>query len=244
MRQNGTAQLHRTLHRMALIVVGAAVLAGAMAASAFDVSRLSAISEQDAGSGLRQALAEGTRFAVDSLGKENGFLDNDKVRIPLPNALQKAEKAMKILGKDKEIKDLALKMNRAAELAVIEARPIFADALKQMTIQDAKKILTGGDTSGTEYFKEKTTEVLRQKFRPIVGKVTEKLALAVQYNALAAQGKQLGLVKGNETSVEDFVTEKALAGLFFMVAEKERAIRKDPIGQASGILQKVFGALK
>lgn len=191
-----------------------------------------------------QALSYGTRFAVESLGKEDGFFGNDKVRIPLPNALQKAEKAMKMFGKDKDMKDLALKMNCAAKLAVTEAKPIFADALKQMTILDAKKILTGGESSGTKYFKAKTTEVLCQKFRPIVGKVTNKLALAAQYNAFAAQGKQFGLVKGNETSLEDFVTEKALDGLFFMVAEKERAIRKDPVGQVSGILQKVFGALR
>ncbi len=221
--------------------VGAVCVTFVAQANAFN---LSSISDQDAGSGLRQALSDGTRFAVESLGKEDGFFGNDKVRIPLPNALQKAEKAMKMFGKDKDMKDLALKMNRAAELAVTEAKPIFADALKQMTISDAKKILTGGEASGTEYFKEKTTEVLRQKFRPIVGQVTDKLALAAQYNALAAQGKQFGLVKGNETSVEDFVTEKALDGLFFMVAEKERAIRKDPVGQASGILQKVFGALR
>jgi Protein of unknown function (DUF4197) len=221
--------------------MGVACITFGLQVNAFN---LASISDQDAGSGLRQALADGTRYAVESLGKEDGFFGNDKVRIPLPNALQKAEKAMKMFGKDKDIKDLALKMNRAAELAVIEAKPIFAEALKQMTIQDAKKILTGGETAGTEYFKEKTTDVLRQKFRPIVGKVTDKLALAAQYNSLAAQGKQFGLVKGNETSVEDFVTEKALDGLFFMVAEKERAIRKDPVGQASGILQKVFGALR
>jgi hypothetical protein len=237
MRQISISGLKRAIS-LGLVMAG---ITFGLHASAFD---LSSISDQDAGSGLRQALSDGTRFAVESLGKEDGFFGNDKVRIPLPNALQKAEKAMKMFGKDKDVKDLALKMNRAAELAVTEAKPIFAEALKQMTIQDAKKILTGGETSGTEYFKEKTTDVLRQKFRPIVGKVTDKLALAAQYNSLAAQGKQFGLVKDNETSVEDFVTEKALDGLFFMVAEKERAIRKDPVGQASGILQKVFGALR
>jgi hypothetical protein len=184
MRQISISGLKRAIS-LGLVMAG---ITFGLHASAFD---LSSISDQDAGSGLRQALSDGTRFAVESLGKEDGFFGNDKVRIPLPNALQKAEKAMKIFGKDKDVKDLALKMNRAAELAVTEAKPIFAEALKQMTIQDAKKILTGGETSGTEYFKEKTTDVLRQKFRPIVGKVTDKLALAAQYNRLRRRESSL-----------------------------------------------------
>lgn len=202
------------------------------------------ISQQDSSSALRQALTQGASAAVASLGKPDGFLGNPKVKIPLPESMQKAEKLMRKLGMGKRADELITTMNRAAEAAVPEAKELLVNAVKQMTLQDAKAILTGGDDSATQYFKRTTSAPLTEKFLPIVKKATEKVKLAEKYNRYAKQAAKLGLLDEKDASLEDYVTQKALDGLFLMVAEEERAIRKNPLGQASSLLQKVFGALK
>jgi hypothetical protein len=204
---------------------------------------LDAISPQDSGDALRQALTQGASAAVASLGRLDGFLGNPKVRIPLPESLQTAEKLMRKLGMSKYADELVTTMNRAAEAAVPEARQLLVDAVKQMTLQDAKAILTGGDDSATQYFKRTTSAPLTEKFLPIVKQATEKVQLADKYNRYAKRAAKLGLLDKEDASLEHYVTQKALDGLFLMIAEEERAIRKDPVGQASGLLRKVFGAL-
>jgi len=204
---------------------------------------LDAISPQDSGDALRQALTQGASAAVSSLGRKDGFLGNPKVRIPLPESLQTAEKLMRKLGMSKYADELVTTMNRAAEAAVPEARQLLVDAVKQMTLQDAKAILTGGDDSATQYFKRTTSAPLTEKFLPIVKQATEKVQLADKYNRYAKRAAKLGLLDKEDASLEHYVTQKALDGLFLMIAEEERAIRKDPVGQASGLLRKVFGAL-
>jgi hypothetical protein len=205
---------------------------------------LDAISADESGGALRQALSQGATAAVASLGRPDGFLGNPKVKIPLPESLQKAEKLMRKLGMGKRADELITTMNRAAEAAVPEAKELLVNAVKQMSLQDAKAILTGGDDSATQYFKRTTSAPLTEKFLPIVKKATEKVKLAEKYNRYAKQAAKLGLLDEKDASLEDYVTQKALDGLFFMVAEEERAIRKNPLGQASSLLQKVFGALK
>ena len=205
---------------------------------------LDAISADESGGALRQALSQGATAAVASLGRPDGFLGNPKVKIPLPESLQKAEKLMRKLGMGKRADELITTMNRAAEAAVPEAKELLVNAVKQMTLQDAKAILTGGDDSATQYFKRTTSAPLTEKFLPIVRKATEKVKLAEKYNRYAKQAAKLGLLDEKDASLEDYVTQKALDGLFLMVAEEERAIRKNPLGQASSLLQKVFGALK
>ncbi len=202
------------------------------------------ISQQDSSGALRQALTQGASAAVASLGKPNGFLGNPKVKIPLPENLQKAEKLMRKLGMGKHADELIVTMNRAAEAAVPEAKALLLDAVKQMTLQDAKAILTGGDDSVTQYFQRTTSEPLTVKFLPIVRQATERVELAKKYNRYAKQAAKLGLLDKEDASLEAYVTDKALDGLFLMIAEEERAIRKNPLGQASSLLQKVFGALK
>jgi hypothetical protein len=135
-------------------------------------------------------------------------------------------------------------MNRAAEAAVPEAKQLLVDAVRKMSVQDAKKILTGGDTAGTEYFKRSTQTQLQSRFLPIVKKATDRVGLAQQYNSLAGQGARLGLVKQDQATIEGYVTQKALDGLYFMIGEQEKAFRHDPIGASSDIVRKVFGALK
>ncbi len=205
---------------------------------------LDAISADESNGALRQALTQGASAAVASLGKQDGFLGNPKVKIPLPENLQKAEKLMRKLGMGKYADELITTMNRAAEAAVPEAKDLLLNAVKQMTLQDAKAILTGGDDSVTQYFQRTTSAPLTEKFLPIVKQATERVDLAKKYNRYAKQGAKLGLLDKENASLEGYVTQKALDGLFFMIGEEERAIRKNPLGQASSLLQKVFGALK
>ena len=207
-------------------------------------SALDAVSAEESRGALRQALSQGATAAVASLGRTDGFLGNPKVKIPLPEDLQKAEKLMRKLGMGKYADELIVTMNRAAEAAVPEAKELLLNAVKQMTLQDAKAILTGGDDSVTQYFKRTTSEPLTEKFLPIVRKATEQVALAEKYNRYAKQGAKLGLIDKKDASLEGYVTQKALDGLFLMIAEEERAIRRNPLGQASSLLQKVFGALR
>jgi hypothetical protein len=180
---------------------------------------------------------------VEQLGRENGFYGDARVKIPLPDSLRRAERTMRRLGMGKYADELVLTMNRAAEAAVPEARQLFVDSVKKMTVQDAKGILTGGETAGTEYFKRTTSAQLRKRFLPIVQKSTEKVGLAQSYNQYAQQAAAFGLVKPEHANLDAYVTQKALDGLYLMVAEEEKKIRKDPVGTASSILKKVFGAL-
>ena len=221
--------------------VVAIILAVFASAAAAQLDRLT---NQDAVSGLRAALEKGTGVAVDLLGKTDGFLGNGAVKIPLPDSLKKYENLMRRVGMGKYADELILTMNRAAEAAVPEAKKLFVDSIRKMSVQDAKGILTGGQTSGTDYFKRTTTDPLRAKFLPIVKRATARVKLAEKYNQYAQKGVQFGLVKKEQANLDDYVTQKALDGLFFMVAEEEKKIRQDPVKAGSDIIRKVFGALK
>lgn len=215
---------------------------------AFFVSYANAVSVSDltnteTSSGLKTALIQGADKAVTALSKKDGFLGNEEVKIPLPDALKRTEKAMRMFGMGKQADELILKMNRAAEAAVPEAKALLVDSAKKMTVADAKAILTGGDDAATQYFKKTTSTQMAEKFLPIVKKATENVQLAQQYNKYAEIGSQYGLVKKQQINLEQYVTQKTLDGVYLMMAKEEAAIRKDPIGQGSAILKKVFGAL-
>lgn len=207
-------------------------------------AQLDKISNQDATSGLKAALEKGSAAAVDLLGKQDGFLGNQKVKIPLPESLAKVEKLMRGVGMGKYADELVLSMNRAAEAAVPEAKKLLVDSVKKMSVQDAKGILTGGEDSATQYFKRTTSDQLRTSFLPIVKNATAKVKLAETYNRYADKGVAFGLVKKEQANLDDYVTQKALDGLFVMVAEEEKKIRQNPAQAASNIISKVFGALK
>jgi len=205
---------------------------------------LDSISNAEAVRGLRQALNDGAATAVARLGVENGYFANPRVKIPLPPSLQRVESGLRAIGMRRQADELVLTMNRAAEAAVPEAKQLLTDAVKKMSVQDAKGILDGGDTSATDYFRRATRSQLSQRFLPIVKQATDSVGLAQQYNALAGQGAALGLVKEDQASIESYVTQKALDGLYFMIGEQEKAFRKDPVGASSSIVRKVFGALR
>ena len=220
------------------------ILLACLAASAASAAELDRISNSEASSGLKQALTDGSAAAVAKLGTEGGFLNNPKVRIPLPPALQRIESALRYTGMKRQADELVVTMNRAAELAVPEAKALLVDSVKKMTLQDAKGILTGGDTAATDYFKRTTQAQLTTRFRPIVKKATDQVGLAQQYNSLAGQASQLGLVREQQSTIEGYVTEKALDGLYLMIAEQEKAFRANPLGAASDIVKRVFSAAK
>lgn len=202
------------------------------------------ISNADAASGLKQALTDGSAAAVSKLGVENGFLGNPKVKIPLPPALQTIEAALRYTGMRKQADELVVAMNRAAEAAVPEAKSLLVESVRKMSVQDAKGVLTGGDTAATDYFKRTTQSQLTQRFLPIVKKATDQVGLAEQYNSLAGQAVQLGLVKQQQASIEGYVTQKALDGLYLMIAEQEKAFRQNPLSATSDIVKRVFGAVR
>ena len=222
------------------------IVASSLAWSASSVlaGPLDAISNAEAGAGLKAALERGANAAVAQLGQNGGFLNNGKVKIPLPSALDTVAPLLKATGKSEQLNQLVSAMNQAAEQAVPEAKTLLVGAVKSMSLEDAKGILTGGNDSVTQFFKSKTKAALTEKFQPIVGKQVSKLGLAQQYDKLAGQGLKLGVVDKDSATMETYVTGKALDGLYLVIAEQERAIRADPIGTGVSVISKVFGILK
>ena len=216
----------------------------ALAISSPAAAGLDDITDAEALRGVRQALIDGSLAAVARLGVENGYFGNPTVKIPLPPSLQRVERGLRTFGMRREADELVLAMNRAAEAAVPEAKQLLTDAVRKMSVQDAKGILSGGDTAATDYFRRATRTQLTQRFLPIVKRATDRVGLAQQYNSLAEQGAALGLVKEDEASIERYVTQKALDGLYFMIGEQEKAFRRDPVGATSSIVRKVFGAIR
>ena len=215
---------------------GGAASSGAVNAAVADLSN----GEVD--QALKTALTRGADIAVKELGRENGFYGNAKWRIPLPPALEKASSLMRMAGLGAQADQLELAINRAAEAAVPQAKTLLVGAVKSMTLQDAKGILTGGNEAATDYFKRKTEAPLTQKFLPIVAKATDKVGLAQTYNRFAGQAAQFGLVKADQASIQQYVTQEALNRLYQAIGEQEKAIRTDPVGTGSKLLSKVFGA--
>jgi len=216
------------------------LIAGATLAVA-DRVRAADPSNADAAAGIRVALERGANAAVGALGRPDGFLGNPQVKIPLPGHLEDAAKVLRFTGQQRRVDELVTAMNRAAEAAVPEAKPMLVAAVKSLTVSDARAIVTGGDDSVTRFFADKTRAPLAERFLPIVKRHTESVDLAGRYNAVAGQAAQAGLLHGDAATVERYVTGKALDGLYLMIGEEEKKIRRDPIGTGSAILAKVFG---
>ena len=204
---------------------------------------LASLTSQDAAAGLKDALIQSAGKAVGQLGAADGFLGNPQVKIPLPDSVRRVESGLRMIGMGRQADELVVSMNRAAEMAVKEATPILVESVKKMSVQDAKGILAGGDNAATDYFRRTTSAQLTQRFQPIVTTMTAKVQLAEQYNSLAGQAASLGLLKQEDANIDAYVTRKALDGLFIVIAEQERAIRKDPVGAATGMAKKVFGLI-
>ena len=221
---------------------GLLILAGSMAAVCTRSAAGTTLTETDAASGIRTALERGAAAAVQLLGQPDGFLGNPKVRIPLPSFLNDAAKLLKLTGQQGRVDELVTAMNRAAEAAVPEARSLLVNAVRSMSVEDARGIISGGNDSASRFFATKTRTALTDRFLPIVKRATEKVALADKYNAIAGKAAGLGLLGQKDANLQQYVTARALDGLYLMIGEEEGEIRRDPIGTGSAILKKVFGS--
>ncbi|PAU52790.1 hypothetical protein BZL41_24760 [Pseudomonas sp. PIC25] len=213
-----------------------------LSASAFALS-LADLSQSEASGGLKDALAQGAKVAVQQLGKPGGFSNDPEVRIELPGKLGKAARTMKMMGMGAQVEQLEASMNKAAEAAVPEAQALLLDAVKKMTVTDAKSILSGPNDAATQYLNRTSREQIRARFLPIVKKATDQVGLAQQYNAFASQAATFGVIDAKSASVEGYVTEQALNGLFEVIAKQEASIRQNPAGAATSLAKKVFGLL-
>ncbi|HVK56048.1 MAG TPA: DUF4197 domain-containing protein [Burkholderiales bacterium] len=213
-------------------------------ASASTAADLSGFTNQQSLIGLKDALQQGAANAVAILGREDGFLGNPKVKIPLPKTLAKGEKLLRTFGMGEQADELITAMNRAAEQAVPEAKTLLVSAVKQMSVQDVKGVLTGGEDAATQYFRSKTESALRTKFLPIVTSTVEKVGLAKQYNEMAGKAAALGLMKNDDTKIENYVSQKALDGLYLMMAEEEKALRENPVKAGTTLARKIFDTLR
>ena len=206
-------------------------------------SDLSALSDREVGKGLKEALVLGVGKAVSQLSVADGFLGNPEVKIPLPPSMERAEKVLRDIGMGKYADRLVTTMNRAAESAVTEAKPILLDGVKKMTLADAKAILTGPEDSATQFFRKTSGEAIIEKFLPKVKAATGRVKLAEDFKRFAKPAAQFGLLDKQDADLDQYVTRKAVDGLFLMIAQQEKAIRADPVGQASKLLRKVFGSM-
>lgn len=229
----------------AVLLVTAFCTAVVTAQTTRTTTRSRNVSDTEISGGLKEALTKGVRFAVNSLGRQDGFLKNARVKIPLPKNLQRVERGLRIAGQGRTVDEFVTSMNRAAEKAVPVAIDVFVDSIKQMTFDDARQILfSGRDDAATQFFKRTSEEALRGKFRPIVEDLTESVGVTQKYKTMIGKyGFAAQLLGKDATDIDGYVTQKALDGLFLLVADEERKIRKDPIGRTTSLLRKVFGIL-
>jgi hypothetical protein len=191
--------------------------------------------------GLKEVLTVSTGKAVAATGKPDGFFKNETIKILMPEKLRPMEKGVRLMGGGKQIDDLVLGMNRAAEQAAPQAKQIFINAVAKMSIDDARSILSGNQTAATEYFKKQTSQELSAAFAPIVHKAMQNVGVTKQYSAVMQQAPQLSFLKSDTFNLDKYVVDKSLDGLFFMLGEEEKKIRTNPAAQTTSLLKQVFG---
>jgi hypothetical protein len=194
--------------------------------------------------GLKEALQIGTEKAVKLVSQENGYFNNPKIRIPLPDQVQRMERALWAVGYGQKVDEFEMSMNRAAEQAAPEAKSIFLDAIKAMSFTDAKKILNGQDNEATSYFKDKTSEQLHETFKPIVSSSMSNVGATSRFKDINVKLSAIPFINALSFDLDKYVTDKALDGLFLMVEEEERKIRQDPVARVTDVLKEVFGSKK
>ena len=208
-----------------------------------NVAGSSSLSNDQVVSGLKETLLKGSQAAVNVLGKENGFYEHPQLRIPMPEQLKTVESALRKLNQDKLADQFVLSMNRAAEKAVPKAMTIFSNTIKSMSIKDAYEILNGSDTAATDYLKEKNGTQLHQEFLPVVKQATDNVGVTEKYKALIDNlGMMANFVDIESLDLDNYVTGKAVEGVFNLVAREEKQIRKDPAARTTELLKKVFAA--
>ena len=192
-------------------------------------------------SGLKEALSIGTANAVKEVSKTDGYLGNDAIKILMPEKLQKVADVLRKIGFEKPVDDFILSMNRAAEKAAPKAADYFVDSVKEMSVEDAKRILNDGDTAATDYFKSKTYDKLFSDFKPVISSSMDEVGVTRSYKEMMAKYSSIPFMKAESLDVDNYVTNKSLDGLFYMVAQEEKKIRTDPGARVTELLKKVFG---
>ena len=199
------------------------------------------LSDSKINAGLKQALQIGAENSVKLVGRKDGYFGNNAIKILMPKNLQSLEKGLRVVGYGPKVDSFVLSMNRSAEAAAPAARKIFIDAITSMSFDDARHILSGGDTAATDYFKQKTTPDLISAFRPVVDKTMAENGVTQQYNTLVNQYKMIPFGKKQDLDITNYVVGKALDGLFYELGQEERKIRQDPAKQTTQLLKEVFG---
>lgn len=203
----------------------------------------SLLTEPEIIDGLKAALSKGTKIAIGKLGKTDGFYGQPRFRIPMPDALQTAEKSLRKLGQDKIADDFILTMNRAAERAVPEAATIFSDAISNMSFADARKILNGPDDAATSYLRETGGKELEKSILPIVQQATAQVGITAKYKELVEKlGFMANLIDNDSLDIDQYVTNKSIDALFSILADEEKLIRANPAARTSDLLQRVFSS--
>jgi hypothetical protein len=191
--------------------------------------------------GLKEALETGAGNAVAQTGRVDGYFKNLAIKILMPRQLRTVERGLRAVGYGTQVDEFVLSMNRAAEKAAPEAKSVFIGAIKEMTFDDARRILTGGDTAATQYFREKTSPKLSAAFRPIVEKSMNEAGVTRQYKELIGQYQNIPFARNQSLDIDDYVVTSALNGLFYVIGEEEKKIRKNPVARVSSVLREVFG---
>lgn len=200
------------------------------------------LSEEEIVRGLKEALEVGTARVVENVSKVNGYFGNPQIRIPMPESVQKTEKLLRAAGFGSKVDEFELSMNRAAERAAPEAKALFWEGIKSMTFSDARKILNGRSNEATLYFEDKTSPQLREIAKPIVHDAMAEVGVTRTYQDLDRTARTIPFAGGYSFDLDQYVTDKALAGLFLMLAEEEKKIRDNPAARTTDLLKKVFGS--
>ena len=200
------------------------------------------LSDDEIVNGLKQALEIGTGNAVQTVSQTNGYFKNPNIRIPLPENVKKVEKILRATGFGRRVDEFELSMNRAAERAAPEAKTIFWDAIKQMSFADARQILDGPDDAATQYFQDKTAGRLQKIFKPITHQAMSEVGVTHSYQSIDNKIKTIPFADQMSFDLDQYVTDKALSGLYLMLAEEEKKIRQDPAARVTDLLKKVFGS--
>ena len=235
----------------ALLLAACALLAGCATTSEWldQIGRASGagLTQDQIVAGLKQALDKGTEYAVSALGRDGGFLQNARVRIPLPDKLRAVERTLRTLGQDQLVNEFETAMNRAAERAVPEAVDVLAGSIRQMTLADAESILRGHDSAATDYFRRTSETNLHARFLPIVKQATAAVGVTAAYKRMTDRVAFGGIgeaILGREAvDIDSYITGRALDALFLKIAEQEKLIRENPAARTTELLRKVFGAV-
>ncbi len=201
------------------------------------------VTEAEVGEGLKAALSKGITVGADLVAKQDGYFKNPRIKIPWPQDVQKVEKTLRDVGLGSEVDKVVLSLNRAAEDAATRAKPIFISAIKQLTIRDAMNILRGNENAATEYLKKTTSGQLRNEFSPVIQTSLDNVQATKYWGDVIKQYNKIPLVKQVNPDLKGYVTDKALEGLFLMVADEEKKIRQNPVARTTELLKRVFGLL-